>query len=90
MSNLIAPVAPTNETYPCPACGTWVCDERGARRSYASRFSQHAQYCSSCQSLNGRMEPSRHRSSRADDHESSYRSCITDGRAPRYSMDTAP
>jgi hypothetical protein len=82
--------APTNETHPCPACGTRVCDDCDARRSQANRFAQHPQRCpnSHCQSLNGRMEPSRHRANRAGDHESSCQSCIADGLALRYPLDT--
>lgn len=89
MNNLITP---TSTTHPCRACGTWVCDDCGARRSQANRFSQHVQHCpnSHCRSLNGRMEPSRHRANRAADHESAYRSCIADGLVPRYPLDAAP
>jgi hypothetical protein len=87
MTNLTAPAAPTDATNLCPACGIWVCDDCGALRSQANRFSRHAQHCPSCRSLNGRMEPTRHRAGRADDHESSYRSSIADGRALRYPLD---
>lgn len=37
-------------------------------------------------SPNGRMEPIHHRAGHADDHETSYRSCIADGLAPRYPL----
>ncbi|MCU1419889.1 MAG: hypothetical protein JWR57_1058 [Mycetocola sp.] len=92
MSNLTAQPGPKNETNPCAACGIWVCDDCGARRSQANRFSEQAQRCPSCRSLNGRMEPIRHRVGRADDHESSYRSSIADGLVPRYPLaeDPAP
>jgi hypothetical protein len=90
MSNLIAPAARKNKTQPCPACGTWVCEDCGHRRAGANSFSEKPQRCPSCQSLNGRMESSRHRASRADDHESSYRSSLAAGLAPRYPLDTAP
>lgn len=68
----------------CPACGSWVCDDCGAVRRYANRFSPEAQSCSKCGSLSGSMSPAQHRAVRADDHSGSYRLLVAQGRVPRY------
>jgi hypothetical protein len=39
----------------CPACGTWKCNDCGATRPCASRFSQQPQRCAKCRGLNGQM-----------------------------------
>lgn len=74
----------------CPACGTWVCDDCGAQRHYASRFSQEPQHCLSpgCRSLNGHMQPARHRPGRAEDHQDAFLAIAAHGRtALRYPLD---
>ena len=87
MTTSIEPSTPQSATHPCPACGTWLCDDCGAQRSYASRFSAQAQHCASCRSLSGHMTPARHRARRADDHAASYQSCISTGLALRYPLE---
>ncbi len=74
---------------PCRACGTWACDDCGARRTYASRFSSEPQHCAQCSSTDGRMTQVVHRAGRADDHEASYRQCIADDLPLRYPLETS-
>ena len=87
MTTIIEPSAPPS-VRACPACGTWLCDDCGAQRPYASRFAAQAQHCASCRCLSGHMTPARHRASRADDHTAAYESCIADGLVPRYPLET--
>ena len=90
MSNAATTEEPQSAARPeCPACGTWVCDDCGAQRSYASRFSAQLQQCASCHSVHGHMTPVRHRARRADDHAASYQSCIADGLVLRYPLEDA-
>ena len=84
------PSAPPSAARPeCPACGTWFCDDCGARRPYASRFAAQLQHCAICHSVHGHLTPARHRARRADDHEASYQSCIADGLVLRYPLEDA-
>lgn len=86
MTQAIESSAPAIETYPCPACGTWVCDDCGAQRPYASRFSERPQQCARCHSVNGQMKAGRHRAGRADDHAAASQSCLADGLMLRYPL----
>jgi hypothetical protein len=70
----------------CRACGTWVCDDCGAKRHYASRFSRSAQLCPQCGSINGRMEAVRHRDGRADSHDESFEEALAEGHTVRYPL----
>ena len=70
----------------CRACGTWVCDDCGALRAYASRFSNEPQRCPKCSSSNGRMRAVVHRLSHAVDHDESYGRCVADNLTPRYQL----
>ncbi|TFD70420.1 hypothetical protein [Cryobacterium fucosi] len=84
MTNVIEPPAPQSETPACRACGTWICDDCGAQRAYASRFSSTPQHCATCAGTNDRMIAVTHRESRADDHDASYRRSLA-GEVPlRY------
>lgn len=74
----------TIATDACPACGTWVCDDCGTRRHYASRFSRNPQHCSRCSSVNGRMLPARHQRGRDLDHRESHARLLNEGAIPRY------
>ena len=90
MSNAATTEEPQSATRPeRPACGTWLCDECGAQRPYASRFSAQLQQCASCHSVHGHMTPVRHRARRADDHEAAYQACIADGLVLRYPLEDA-
>jgi hypothetical protein len=86
MTNFIEPPAPQSETRPCRACGTWVCDDCGARRPYASRFSSTPQRCAMCGGTNGHMAAVVHRVSRADDHDASYRRSMAGDIPLRYPL----
>jgi hypothetical protein len=84
-TGLTAQAAPSTDVpTACRACGNWICDDCGARRGYASRFSGEPQFCASCSSLNGRMTDAVHRASRSEDHELAYQRRIADGGLPRY------
>jgi hypothetical protein len=89
MTNLIEPPAPQSGAHPCRACGTWVCDDCGARRFYASRFSSPPQGCATCAGTNGYMAPVIHRESRADDHDASYRRSLVCAAPLRYPFEDA-
>ena len=91
MLKLTTPIAPVaqSEIHPCRACGTWICDDCGARRSYASRFSSVPQRCAACTRENGHMTPIIHRQSRADDHDASYRQSLAGSVVLRYPVEDA-
>ena len=74
----------TLEAAVCRACGTWICDDCGARRGYASRFSSTPQHCATCGGANGHMATVVHRESRADDHDASYRRSLAGDIPLRY------
>lgn len=76
-------LAPSN---PCSVCGTWLCDDCGARRPHANRFSSQPQLCPQCSSASGCMTPVSHRAGRADDHEAAFRQCIAEGLPLRYPL----
>ena len=70
----------------CRVCGTWVCEDCGARRPHANRFSSQPQLCPQCSSASGCMAPVAHRAGRADDHEAAFRQCIAEGLPLRYPL----
>jgi len=76
--------ATTQETTACRACGTWICDDCGAQRGYASRFSEQAQHCARCAGTRGHMAPVTHRANRADDHDAAYRRSLAGDVPLRY------
>jgi hypothetical protein len=73
----------------CSACGTWICDDCGARRARASRFARQPHHCGKCSSTAGHMIEITHRVGRAGDHEASYREAIADGRLVRYPVSSS-
>ncbi|MEV7618880.1 hypothetical protein AB0N59_01965 [Microbacterium sp. NPDC089321] len=81
---ITATTASTSTATHCPACGTWVCDDCGARRHYANRFSSLPQRCPRCASEKGHMQPACHRDGRMADHVESAASLIAAGSTPRY------
>lgn len=70
----------------CPGCGTWVCNDCGARRQYASRFSAKPHNCPRCRGRTGQMLPVRHQQSRAEDHLEIFHRISDEGRIPRYPL----
>jgi hypothetical protein len=84
-TGLTAQAAPSTDVpTACRACGTWVCDDCGAKLADASRFSGQPHHCPKCSSAQGRMAPVVHRARRANDHEESYQRGIADGGLLRY------
>lgn len=79
----------TQEARACRACGTWICDDCGAQRAYASRFSSAPQHCAKCAGANGHMAPVVHRAGRAGDHDASYRRSLADEVPLRYPFEDA-
>lgn len=80
----------TTQTAPCRACGTWECADCGWRRPLANRFSGSPHRCAKCGNDDGSMLPTRHRGSRADDHNDAFEKLMAGGRDPRYPLESRP